>query len=85
MPVGIMPAVFIFSVMIKLTVTWKDERLEFRNLRDDIYRNRLTNDEEKAVWIPEIGMLGQWKFEIMLKWQDITNKINPTVMLVIGI
>ena len=42
--------------MLKLNITWKDRRLDFLNLRDDIYQNILPDDEKEKVWIPKIGM-----------------------------
>ena len=44
-----------FSVMIKLNITWKDRRVEFLNLRDDIYQNILPDNERDKMWYPEIG------------------------------
>ena len=37
-------------------MTWKDRRLEYLNLREDIYQNILPDDEKENVWIPTIGM-----------------------------
>ena len=41
--------------MMRINVTWRDRRLEFLNLRNDIYQNIVPDDEAKNVWIPEIG------------------------------
>ena len=41
--------------MLKLNMTWKDRRLEYLNLREDIYQNILPDDEKENVWIPTIG------------------------------
>ena len=41
--------------MMRINVTWRDRRLEFMNLRDDIYQNIVPDDEAANVWIPEIG------------------------------
>ena len=43
--------------MLKLNLTWRDRRLDFLNLREDIYQNILPEDEKKDVWTPEIGVL----------------------------
>ena len=43
--------------MIKLNITWKDRRLDYLNLREDIYQNILPEEEKNKVWTPEIGML----------------------------
>ena len=40
---------------MRINVTWRDRRLEFLNLRNDIYQNIVPDDEAKNVWIPEIG------------------------------
>ena len=37
-------------------MTWKDRRLEYLNLREDIYQNILPDDEKENVWIPTIGI-----------------------------
>ena len=42
--------------MLKLNMTWKDRRLEYLNLREDIYQNILPDDEKENVWIPTIGI-----------------------------
>ena len=47
---------YFIRVMLKLNMTWKDRRLEYLNLRDDIYQNILPDDEKENVWIPTIGM-----------------------------
>ena len=46
-----------FSVMLKLNITWRDRRVDFLNLRDDIYQNILPDDEKAEMWVPEIGKL----------------------------
>ena len=42
-------------VMMRLNVTWNDRRVDFLNLRDDIYQNLVPDDESSQMWIPEIG------------------------------
>ena len=41
--------------MLKLNITWRDRRVDFLNLRDDIYQNILPDDEKMEMWVPEIG------------------------------
>ena len=43
--------------MLKLNVTWRDRRLDYLNLREDIYQNMLPDDEKENIWKPEIGMI----------------------------
>ncbi len=44
-----------FSVMIRVNLTWKERRLKYLNLRDDIYENMISAKVRQDVWIPEIG------------------------------
>ena len=48
------------SVMLKLNVTWRDRRLDYLNLREDIYQNMLPDDEKQNIWKPEIGMISSY-------------------------
>ena len=41
---------------MRINITWKDRRIDYLNLRDDIYQNIVPDDEAQKVWIPEIGM-----------------------------
>ena len=41
--------------MMRINITWKDRRIDYLNLRDDIYQNIVPDDEAQKVWIPEIG------------------------------
>ena len=43
--------------MLKLNVTWRDRRLDYLNLREDIYQNMLPDDEKENIWKPEIGII----------------------------
>ena len=45
------------SVMMRLNITWRDRRLDYLNLRDDIYQNIVPEDEFDQIWIPEIGKI----------------------------
>ena len=47
----------VFRVMMRINVTWNDRRVDFLNLRDDIYQNLVPEDEASKMWIPEIGKL----------------------------
>ncbi len=44
-----------FSVMMRVNITWKERRLKFLNLRDDIYENMISRKIRNDIWIPEIG------------------------------
>ena len=52
----------VFRVMMRINVTWNDRRVDFLNLRDDIYQNLVPEDEASKMWIPEIGILFQFEF-----------------------
>ena len=41
--------------MMRLNITWKDRRVDYLNLREDIYQNLISEDESAKMWIPEIG------------------------------
>ena len=49
-----------FRVMMRINVTWNDRRVDFLNLRDDIYQNLVPEDEASEMWIPEIGTIFQF-------------------------
>ena len=44
-------------IMLRINITWRDRRVEYLNLRDDIYQNMVPDDEANQIWIPEIGMI----------------------------
>ena len=50
----------VFRVMMRINVTWNDRRVDFLNLRDDIYQNLVPEDEASEMWIPEIGTIFQF-------------------------
>ena len=50
--------------MLKLNVTWRDRRLDYLNLREDIYQNMLPDDEKQNIWRPEIGMIFSYAISI---------------------
>lgn len=43
-------------IMLRINITWRDRRVEYLNLRDDIYQNMVPDDEANKIWIPEIGL-----------------------------
>ena len=48
--------IFLVSrVMMRVNITWKDRRVDYLNIRDDIYQNLLPEEESAKMWIPEIG------------------------------
>ena len=49
-------------IMLRINITWRDRRVEYLNLRDDIYQNMVPDDEANKIWIPEIGM------NVVLHW-----------------
>ena len=45
------------SVIMKLTLKWRDRRLDFLNLRHNFYQNSINNPKIRSkIWIPEIGL-----------------------------
>ena len=40
---------------MKMKLTWRDQRLEFQNLRNDSFENMVSMTEREKMWIPEIG------------------------------
>ena len=44
------------SVIMKLTLKWRDRRLEFLNLRQNFYQNSINPKLRSQLWIPEIGL-----------------------------
>ena len=50
--------IFLVSrVMMRVNITWKDRRVDYLNIRDDIYQNLLPEEESAKMWIPEIGFV----------------------------
>ena len=41
--------------MMRVNITWRDRRVDYLNIRDDIYQNLVPEDESNRMWIPEIG------------------------------
>ena len=41
--------------MMRVNITWRDRRVDYLNIRDDIYQNLVPEDESTRMWIPEIG------------------------------
>ena len=44
----------ISSIQFKMQIMWKDARLNFNHLRDDLDRNILTEEEKSSIWTPVI-------------------------------
>ena len=42
---------------MRVNITWKDRRVDYLNIRDDIYQNLLPEEESAKMWIPEIGFV----------------------------
>ena len=51
-------------------MTWKDRRLEYLNLREDIYQNILPDDEKENVWIPTIGIRKRLTLVMLFRSSD---------------
>ena len=43
--------------MFSLTLEWKDNRLDFKFLKDDDARNVISRDMLKEIWYPKIQYL----------------------------
>ena len=63
-------------VMLKLNMTWKDRRLEYLNLREDIYQNILPDDEKENVWIPTIGKRKRLTLILLFRFIVPTNMMH---------
>ena len=46
---------------MRLNITWRDRRVDFLNLREDIYQNLVPDYESSQMWIPEIGKYSSTK------------------------
>ena len=42
---------------MRVNITWRDRRVDYLNIRDDIYQNLVPEDEASRMWIPEIGFV----------------------------
>ena len=59
----------IFSVMVRLNLTWRDRRLSYMNLREDFYQNLVNAEEKQKLWLPTVGKLShQNTFKIILSF-----------------
>ena len=56
------------AVMMRLNITWRDRRVDYLNLREDIYQNLIPDDESAGMWIPEIGFYNAKTGK--LEWDD---------------
>ena len=43
------------SIEFHLMLLWKDSRLKYFNLAQDVYKNRASLPELNSIWIPEVG------------------------------
>ena len=63
--------------MMRINITWKDRRIDYLNLRDDIYQNIVPDDEAQKVWIPEIGTyLGNQPNLVCIIWNNSISTIT---------
>ena len=44
----------LFSCQLRLFLTWKDQRLEYNNLKMESNQNALSSEEKDAIWIPRV-------------------------------
>ena len=47
----------IFSVLLKVNMSWTDRRIDFLHLRNDVFQNSVSKDLRTNLWIPEVGEL----------------------------
>ena len=47
----------IFSVLLKVNMSWTDRRIDFLHLREDFFQNSVSRELRELLWIPEIGEL----------------------------
>lgn len=44
-----------WQTKLQLQLSWRDERLQFQNLKQNNNLNLLTSEERGDIWIPEVG------------------------------
>ena len=44
----------LFSLKLKLTLTWQDQRLSYKSLKKDRSMNILTNEAKRHIWMPRL-------------------------------
>lgn len=49
------PNYLIFSVLLKVNMSWTDRRIDFLHLREDFFQNSVSRELRELLWIPEIG------------------------------
>ena len=59
------------ALTVRLNLTWKDGRLSYNNLRDDVYSNGIGPGERSGLWLPEIG-LANAKIDPLVKDDHVT-------------
>ena len=42
------------SLQYRLTLSWKDSRVAFRNLKKDTFLNTVGNDDAAKIWYPQV-------------------------------
>ena len=57
----------LFSVKFKLTMTWRDPRLTFRNLKDDTSLNQVNLSEALNIWHPILVFVNTRKLDLSME------------------
>ena len=57
----------LFSVKFKLTMTWQDPRLTFRNLKDDTSLNQVNLIEALNIWYPILVFVNTRKLDLSME------------------
>ena len=57
----------LFSVKFKLTMTWRDPRLTFRNLKDDTSLNQVNLSEALNIWLPILVFVNTRKLDLSME------------------
>ena len=56
----------LFSVKFKLSMTWKDPRLTFLNLKEDISFNKVNLSEASNIWYPVLVFVNTRKLDLSM-------------------
>ena len=54
---GIYEVEEIFKVQFKMSITWRDPRLNYQNLKEDSFINIVSHEEENSIWFPQVVSL----------------------------
>ena len=54
---GIYEVEEIFKVQFKMTMTWRDPRLIYQNLKNDSFMNIVSPEEADGIWFPHVVSL----------------------------